>query len=81
MSNGAVGDIAQLVDFITTNSKSSINLEEAMKPEPNHNGLVAGIAVAALVVGLLVTGTVRPETIFQNVYIWGTIVLVIYQSL
>ena len=78
MSNGAVGDIAQLIEFITKNCKSSINLEEAMKPEPNHNGLVAGIAVAVLVVGLLATGTMRPETLFQNVYIWGALVLVFF---
>ncbi len=69
--------MAKLVEFITKQSESEINIEEAFKPEPNHNGFVVVLSVLLVLGFLLGTKTLTAQSIYQNVYLWGTAILVI----
>lgn len=81
MPSGAAGDVAKIIEFITKQSESDINIEEAFKPEPNHNGLLAVITCVAILGGLIATGTVSLKSVYQSVYLWGSFVLVKFSVL
>lgn len=77
MSSGAVTDIVKFIEFIIKQSESNLDLEEAFKPESNYNGLIAIFTGVAILAGFIVTKTVSIQSVYQSVYLWGTIVLVI----
>lgn len=69
-------DHTALLNFFTAQSGSQLNLEEAMKPEPNYNHLLVGVTAAAIIGGLIYTGALSASTVFKNVYIWSIAIMV-----
>lgn len=75
MENLNPNDIGAILSFMAQQSKSEINVQEALKPDPNYNNLIIITVVVAVVVGLMASGYIPPSTILQNTYIWTTFIL------
>lgn len=67
-------DIGALLKFITVQSESTLNIEDAIKPDPNYNSIIVFACAAAFIAGLIFTGLIKASTIFQNTYIWSILI-------
>lgn len=67
-------DIGALLKFITVQSESTLNIEDAIKPDPNYNSIIVFACAAAFIAGLIFTGLIKASTIFQNTYICSILI-------
>lgn len=65
-----------LLNFMATQSGSQLNLQDAMKPEPNHNVLIFFATIAAVLAALIYSGALSASSVFKNTIIWSISIIV-----
>ena len=65
-----------LLKFVTAQSGSQLNAEEAFKPEKNHSVLILAGTIVTILAGLMYVEFLTPAMIFKNFYIWSISIVV-----